>query len=71
MVHEKLISALQRLEMLLPASERTDVNERTVFVWRRCSVDNASVLEVALERGWSAPAVEWHLRRAQRALQSE
>jgi hypothetical protein len=68
---EKLNVALQRITQLFPKLERTDLNERTVYVWRRRWVDRASFDDIATERGWSRPAVSWHYRRATRALMAE
>jgi len=54
----------------LPPLIGTDVNDRTVWVWRRHWIDKLTVREIAVERGWCAPAVEFHLRRGARALRS-
>lgn len=51
-----------------PPLLRTQLNDRTLWTWRRHWIDRLTVREVAAERGWSVPAVEWHLRRADRAL---
>lgn len=63
-----MVLLVERLEELLPPLARTPVNDRTVFVCRRCWIDNLTVADVALEQGWSVPAVEWHLRRAEKVL---
>lgn len=62
------VAALQRLESSFPKLERSDVNERTLLVWRRVWVDRVPVDDLAVELGWSRPAVAWHLRRAARVL---
>lgn len=53
----------------LPPLTKTDLNDRTLWVWRRYWCDKRAVQEIAAERGWSVPAVEWHLKRAKRALE--
>lgn len=56
------------LAQRLPPLMKTSVNDRTVATWRRHYIDKLTVREIALEAGWCVPAVEWHLRRANRAL---
>jgi len=46
----------------------TDVNERTIRVWRRRWVEHWTVRDIAGELGWCPAAVEFHLRRAARIL---
>lgn len=53
----------------LPPLIGSDVNDKTVWIWRRHWIDKYTVCEIAKERGWSVPAVEFHLRRAKRALE--
>ena len=52
----------------LPSLVKTDINDRTVWAWKRYWIDKFTVREVAADRGWCVPAVEWHLRRAARVL---
>ena len=59
-----LIVLLAVLEEKLPPLLRTDVNERTLHVWRRYWIDRHTVGDIALELGWCVAAVEFHLRRA-------
>ena len=46
----------------------TTVNDRTCWIFRAFWVDRRPVREIASEQGWSIPAVEFHLKRAERVL---
>lgn len=70
-MNSKVEEALRRIEEIFPKLSRSDVNERTVLVWRRRYVDRIAIADIAREFGWSVPAVTWHLRRAARALNPE
>lgn len=69
MSDEYLQAVLALLMHRLPPLARSDLNDRTLWVWRRYWMDKLTVAEIAAERGWSEPAVEWHLRRAKQALE--
>ena len=58
----------ERLEELLPPMIGTTVNDRTCWIFRAFWVDRRPVREIASEQGWSIPAVEFHLKRAERVL---
>jgi hypothetical protein len=53
----------------LPPLVKTELNDRTVWVWHRHWIDKHTVREIATEQGWSVPAVEFHLRRAKGTLE--
>ena len=59
---------VERLEGLLPPLIKSDLNERTCWVFRAFWVDHKPTREIASEREWSVPAVEFHLKRAEKAL---
>jgi DNA-directed RNA polymerase specialized sigma24 family protein len=65
---EDLETVYALLTQRLPPLVKTTLNDRTVGTWRRHWIDKLTVREIARENGWSVPAVEWHLRRAFRAL---
>lgn len=64
----KIKGCLEALQRRLPSLERSVVNDRTVHVWTRYWIDKCTHREIAVEQGWSVPAVNWHLRRAERVL---
>lgn len=63
-----VVEDAERLEELLPPLVSTDLNERTCWVFRAFWVDHKPVREIASEKGWSVPAVEFHLKRGERTL---
>lgn len=56
------------LEGLLPPLLRSDLNERTLFVVRKRWLEMWTERDIASECGWSIPAVQFHLRRAEEVL---
>jgi DNA-directed RNA polymerase specialized sigma24 family protein len=70
MLVRDMILLLERLEELLPPLPRTNVNDRTVYICRLRWLENFTVGDIAMRHGWSAPAVEWHLRRAMQVLEA-
>lgn len=63
------LEVLSVLREKFPSLRGTDVNDRTVEVWRRHWIDRESENYIAVALGWSQAAVSWHLRRAERLLQ--
>lgn len=60
-----IVLLIEQIEAVLP---RAPVNERTAYVCRQHWVERHTVADIAAHHGWSVPAVEWHLRRAERVL---
>jgi DNA-binding CsgD family transcriptional regulator len=64
------VEILEWLRERFPSIAGTDVNDRTVDVWRRRWVGLLSPKEIATQLGWSPAAVHWHLQRAERMLRA-
>lgn len=58
------------LEGLLPPLLHSDLNERTLYVVRKRWLEKWTEREIASSCGWSIPAVQFHLRRAQEILRN-
>lgn len=66
---DDLLQKYERLQKILPDLERSEINTRTRSVWHQHWIDKYTVREIARDRGWTIPAIEWHLRRAHRLLE--
>lgn len=63
-----LTAMLELLQQRLPPLVNTDLNERTISVWVEHYMDSQTAEDIAQKRGWSVPAVEFHLHRAMKKI---